>query len=139
MSRLERYRGLSPPGRKIVWQSLILLPAAAMLVAMCGLASTTPIFRRLRAPRQDSALSPTEAARVVSAVATLLRVGCLPKAVVLCHVLRNCGKRLEIRLGVAPPAGALLSAHAWVELDGIPLNESAHVLERYHALPPLAG
>jgi hypothetical protein len=58
---------------------------------------------------------------------------------VLWHFLRDRAAPAEIRLGVAKCADGSLSAHAWVEFGGSPLNEGADLFERYAALPSLAG
>ena len=53
--------------------------------------------------------------------------------------MRDRGALSEIRLGVAKLADGSLSAHAWVEFGGAPLNERTDLLDRYAALPALAG
>ena len=141
MRRLQKYLALTPAGRAIVLRSLLLLPMVAMLVRARGMALTTAWLGRLgrRAERDPGALAPREIARLVNAAASILGARCLPRSLVLCHLLRNRGIPAEIRLGVSKLADGNLSAHAWVELDGLPLNDGPDVFERYAALPSSAA
>ena len=50
------------------------------------------------------------------------RTKCLPRAVVLWALLQRHGFDAEVQLGVRQ-AGRGLEAHAWVELDGVSLDE----------------
>lgn len=60
------------------------------------------------------------------------RIGCLPRSLVLCSLLRELGEPAEVRIGVRREAGQL-RAHAWVVLRGEVLGE---VLEPgWQALP----
>ena len=140
MRRLRKYLALTPAGRAIVLRSLLLLPVAAALLRTRGMARTTALLERLgnRAERDPGTLAPPEIARLVSAAASMLRARCLARSLVLCHLLRQRGRSTEIRLGVSKLADGKLSAHAWVELDGVPLNDGADVFERYAALPSSA-
>jgi len=134
---LKGYLALPGPGRKLAWRCLLLLPMASTLLGIFGLAATAGFFGRLSRKTADhrNALVPTEVARVVNGTAALLRAACLPRSVVLCILLRNRGKSAEIRLGVSRAADGEFLAHAWVELDGCPLNEPADLLDRYHSMP----
>lgn len=137
MRRLRKYLALTPGGRALVLRSLLLLPAVAMLLRARGMGRATAFLRRIerRARHDPEALAPREAARLVDAAASVLRLSCLPRALVLCHHLRSRGMAAEIRLGVSRPGDGDFSAHAWVELDRLPLNGSTDVLERYAVLP----
>ncbi len=140
MRRLQKYLALSPPGRAIVLRSLLLLPMVAVLLRARGMARTTALLGRLgrRAAHNPDTLAPPEIARLVNAAGSILGARCLPRSMVLCHLLRHRGIPAEIRLGVSSLADSKLSAHAWVELEGLPLNDGADVLERYAALPSSA-
>ena len=80
-------------------------------------------------------MEPREIARLVHGVAALLRIGCLPRALVLLRFLDCYGERINLRFGVLKPPEGALEAHAWIELDGAALGESAGLLERYAVLP----
>lgn len=141
MKRLRKYLALSPAGRAIVLRSLLLLPAVAALLRVRGMERTCAWLARFGAVAvgDASALAPREIATLVGAAGALLRARCLPRSLVLWYFLRDRAASAEVRLGVAKRADGGLSAHAWVEFGGTPLNEAADLFERYAVLPSLAG
>lgn len=141
MRRLRKYLALSPAGRAIVLRSLLLLPVVASLLKARGMECTRAWLERLGpfAAGDTSTLYAREIATLVGAAASLLRTQCLPRSLVLWHFLRDRSARVEVRLGVTKLVDGSLSAHAWVEFDGLPLNDGPDVFERYAALPSLAG
>lgn len=58
-------------------------------------------------------------------------VDCVAESLFLEAVLRHDGLSPKLRLGVDPINPS--SAHAWVEVDGKPVNETADVVERWAA------
>ena len=96
-------------------------------------------LRRALQPAADRGIgsSPGDAEHVARRIARAARAvpgsRCLDRALVLTETLRGRGAAAALRLGVRREAGAL-RAHAWVELDGCPLGESAAALA---ALAPL--
>lgn len=139
MSRIRKYFALTPVERALVRRSLVLLPVVTLLLRACGMERTCMWLRRLAPPAAGVPLSPDKTAFLVGAAASNLRTRCLPRSLVLLHFLRAHGSRAEVRLGVAKLADGSLSAHAWVELDGVPLNDGPDVAERYAALPSHEG
>jgi hypothetical protein len=137
MRRLRKYLALAPAARAMVLRSLLLLPVVALLLRARGMERTRAWLGRLGslATGDASALSPRDIAILVGAAASLLQSRCLPRSLLLWHFLRDRGASAEIRLGVTKLADGNLSAHAWVEFDGLPLNDGPDVLERYEALP----
>lgn len=136
MRRLRKYFALTPAGRSIVLRSLLLLPLVAGLLRVRGMAGASALLGRLerRTERRDGTPAAQEIARLVDAAASFLGAQCLSRSLVLCHLLRSRGLPAEIRLGVSTPGDGKLIAHAWVELDGLPLNDGADVSRRYAAL-----
>ncbi len=55
---------------------------------------------------------------------------CLVRSVALLGVLRRRGIAAELRIGVGAASPAL-EAHAWVEVGGVPINDSDDVTTRY--------
>jgi hypothetical protein len=141
VKRLRKYLALSPAGRAIVLRSLLLLPAVAALLRVRGMERTCARLTRLGAVAAGDAstLAPREIAALVGAAGALLRARCLARSLVLWYFLRDRAASVEVRLGVAKRADGGLSAHAWVEFGGSPLNEGADLFERYAVLPSLAG
>ena len=136
MKRLRKYLALSPTGRAIVLRSLFLLPVVSLLLKARGMKCARAWLRRSgRFAGRTSEFAPGEIAALVGAAASLLQARCLPRSLVLCQLLRDRGSSAEIRLGVAKPADGLLSAHAWVEVDGFALNDGLDVDARYSVLP----
>ncbi len=85
----------------------------------------------------DSALEKArQAARMVSIAAahTLCQTSCLDRSLVLCVLLRRMGIDADLHLGVKKDGG-VFSAHAWVELDGEVINDTADVRERFAPFP----
>lgn len=60
----------------------------------------------------------------------LVPVPCLSRTVALARVMARRGVRTEIRVGVRTIDGRL-DAHAWVVLDGRPLNDDEATVGRY--------
>jgi hypothetical protein len=61
---------------------------------------------------------------------------CLRQSLALWWLLRRRGVTAELRIGVGKEEEQIL-AHAWVELHGNPINDSASVAEQYAAYPVL--
>lgn len=140
MRRLRKYFALSRAGRAVVLRSLYLLVVVATLLKARGMQRTRAWLERRGSFATDDMikLAPSEIAMLVGAAASLLRARCLPRSLVLWHFLRARGTSAEIRLGVTKLADGSLSAHAWVEFEGLSLSDGPGVLERYVALPALA-
>ena len=141
MNRLRRswraFRSLSWAERWILARTLGLLPIAVVSLRLLG-------FRRTQAlllPASDSATARTDQpvaealTRVVQGAApwSPLPANCLPRALVLCRLLRREGLQAELRLGVGKPEGEF-SAHAWVEHAGRALAEPEGSGRRFAAL-----
>lgn len=84
---------------------------------------------RPRAGRARAAAAPDrrEAIRLAGAVVRVLRLlptdsRCLVRSLVVLAILAERGCYAELVIGVLP--GERLAAHAWVELDGLPLLEA---------------
>ena len=60
------------------------------------------------------------------------RSKCLEQSVAGLILLRRRGVPVEMRLGVQPYP---FSAHAWLELEGVPVTESPEVVGNYALLP----
>ena len=57
-------------------------------------------------------------------------VTCLTRSLLLRWLLRRCGIGSELRIGVQLAQGRL-DAHAWVEYEGIPINDAQDVAQRF--------
>jgi hypothetical protein len=59
-----------------------------------------------------------------------IHLNCLPKSMALWWWLQRQGIGADLRIGVTPKTGGL-EAHAWVEFQGVPLNDQDDVHERF--------
>jgi hypothetical protein len=131
---LEAARGLSRSERRelvrawaelpAVWVWLRFLPPRRLLRTSGGSPGTTP-------GSCCDAADGRRAARLVNAAARYspFPATCLTRSIVLARLLRRRGAAAEIRIGVLRDGSSL--AHAWVEVDGEPVNDTADVAERH--------
>ena len=139
MNRLRKFAALSPAARRVFLYSLFLIAVVALGIRVCAVARCTRFlssFGRLTR-RVNGALSPRETARLVVAAGSVVRARCLPRTLVLGHILTVSGASVAVRLGVSVCAGGDLSAHAWIELDGVPIADEPDVLDRYATFAPI--
>jgi hypothetical protein len=132
LGRLAAYRGLPAEEKRIVPWAVLLVAMARLAAARVGVPRTRRAAARL-APR--SSLSSRRLACVVAASARALPgpSACLSRAIALEALLRAAGHGAELRIGVAPrPDRGGVDAHAWVEVDGVALDEGA---SPYVAMP----
>jgi Transglutaminase-like superfamily len=57
----------------------------------------------------------------------LLKGSCLVRSIVLKCALAELGIRTELRIGVHKNSVAVLAAHAWLEMNGEPINDRADI------------
>jgi hypothetical protein len=107
----------------------VIVRAVALSLRLFGYAWTARALRHRFARR---GLTPFSAEHVARAAAGILPVGCLPRALVAAAILENRGDQVAVRIGVRRDGGAL-SAHAWVERDGVPIAEPEGIAARFAA------
>jgi len=117
------------------------LAFASVLVRLFGMQRGWAILRRLadrRIPYPHTALSRTmitqALVRDVTAVAARspFRSRCLARSLFLAASLRRQGIAASVCIGVRGNDG--FDAHAWVEIDARPINDTADVTTRYATL-----
>jgi hypothetical protein len=128
-----------------------LLAQAFLTLPLIAVGLVWPGFRRLQAwlvrwqrPACPPASEPGAGqwpqawvtARMVRIAAryNLIRLNCLPQSLALWWLLHRQGISSDLRIGVIPKAGGL-EAHAWVEFQGVPLNDQDDVRERFAPFP----
>ena len=67
------------------------------------------------------------------------RATCLTRSLVLLRELRRSGLTGELRIGVRSVVGGRLDAHAWVECDGVPINDRLDIAADFVAFAPLTS
>jgi Transglutaminase-like superfamily len=143
METWRRYSALSAPERRLVRESAVCLTATWIALRLIG-------FRRMRDRIENSSklkqtappAANTEAqlstarsvARAESSAARHLffSPNCLVQSLALISMLRRHGVESDLRIGARNDAGKF-QAHAWVELNGIVLNDT--VGEHSHFVP----
>ena len=121
-----------------VAQSMLLLPSVRVLLWTRGYHRTMRLLstRVQPGPSGGSAEVPDPVAEIASAVTTVARLTpfrsrCLARSITIWSLCRRRGHDTDVVIGVAPPEGGRLPAHAWVEYRGMPLNDTADVRTRY--------
>lgn len=82
----------------------------------------------------DAVTSPRLTARVLDWGPRLLRIdsrSCLARSLVLAWLLRSRGVDAHVRIGF--DSAILQAGHAWVEVNGAPVNDDSSVRDRYVA------
>jgi hypothetical protein len=141
MRDLAKLRALTGAERRLLIVSCMATPLVALGFSLFG-------FRRVHAvmsrwPRPAGTPFPTaeaawararSAARVVSIAAGSgpVRATCLRRSLLLWWLLRRDGIETSLRVGVNRDGGTL-SAHAWVEYRGRPLNDAEDIAARFPA------
>lgn len=140
MRRLRAFLALAPGERRALLRAWGWIWASRAGLRIFGLARTLHAWRR---PARPGAAWPA-AARWIGIAGRRCPGGdnCLVRSLALLGLLRDAGIAAELRVGVGPTAPPL-DAHAWVEVDGVPVNDAPDVAARYapfgdlHALPAL--
>jgi hypothetical protein len=138
MNRWRRYRRLTPEDRRTLLRAIFFLPLTAMGLRIFGLRRWRSLLERRdassrRVPSSQELQTPAlRTARMVAAASRegLVKGNCLSQSLVLWFLLRRAGASPDLRIGVQRDSD-LLKAHAWVELQGTILNDSADVEQRY--------
>jgi len=133
---ISTYRALSGREQKVLLASLVLLPLFWLGLRLVGLQSfqawldRSPIARRAPLNQPEAAALGVAVNRAANHV--FGTVTCLTRSLLLRWLLRRYGTASDLRIGVRFDDGELL-AHAWVEQDGIPINDRPEVVARYAA------
>jgi hypothetical protein len=136
--RFQQWRALQPWERRLLIKLFFLLPLTRLALNVAG-------FKRARRmaeldlPCDSTQIDPAAMARAqryAQLTAIAARHGihpatCLLQSLALCWLLRRRGLPAIIRIGVRPSAEPL-QAHAWVELDEIPLGQP---VDEYQTFP----
>lgn len=135
---MSRPAELRPPS---LAATAALLTAVRLGLRTVGFGRVLTLARRWADPRgrevvvERAALEPVVERVAMAAAFFPGRAECLEQSLTLYLLLRRRGVAVELRLGVQPYPFA---AHAWVEHDGVPLNDRAEMLTSYVRLPSFA-
>jgi hypothetical protein len=138
--RFRRVRSLNAHQWRIVARAAVLVPLVKVRLRRGGFGTTLERLARSATAAIDETITPDEAVAIgretalaVGLVAHRPIVGdqCLGRSLVTWSLLRREGIDSTLVVGAEPPAGDVLSAHAWVEVAGVPVNERADVRKRF--------
>lgn len=139
--QLQRYRALDPEARKMFLRAAALLPVVKASLRLRGFKKTRESLEErqrresVRAAQTGSAPEQVlRTSRMVRAAAHWATVGasCLEESLTLWHLLRKQGHAARLRIGVRKTAEKF-EAHAWVEHEGVALNQIEEIHRHYAA------
>lgn len=133
----RRFAALTPPERGLVLRAAILLPLMAVgrrlvrFKRLQGLVAWLFPLTSRPAPVTET-LAAQRIARAVSIAARhgIVRANCLERSLVLWGLLRRAGIPSALQLGARVTQGRF-EAHAWVDIDGVAVNDAPDVRERF--------
>jgi hypothetical protein len=139
----RKWATLSWRERRLLAQSVVLLPSTVVGLRLTGYDRTRRVVHRLMGrgrrapvpPRGEAEERIAETVRMVAVAAARVPLGsaCLAQSLTLSTLLARQGIDSEVVIAVRP-GGAPLDAHAWVEHRGEPLNETKEVVATYARL-----
>jgi hypothetical protein len=129
---LQRFKALEPPARGLFLRATALLPLIAISLRLRGFRATQSRLQTYlsKAELESSTFLPTApdrralTARMVRSAAyrSLGSATCLEQSLALWWLLGRQGIASSVRIGTRKD-GEKFEAHAWVECDGVALNE----------------
>src|SRR5690348_11471791 len=136
LKSLRRFSALERTAQTLFLRAVVMLPFVALSLKFRGFEATRSTLRKALShatPQKDSASLNRPIALTAHMVNAADRHGlvhpsCLVKSLTLWWLLGRQGIPSELRVGVRKEGGNL-EAHAWVEREGIALNEPE---ERHH-------
>ena len=145
MSKWEKFKNLSLWELWLLCKAFFLLPITALGLRLMGFkAVRSALSCGLPAPVYSTDAGAMDRAQKIAKMVQVAvvygRFGatCLPRSMVLWRFLQRQGIGCDLRLGARRENGNF-EAHAWVEVDGVALNETADVGERFKLLEPEEG
>jgi transglutaminase superfamily protein len=136
LESLRRFSALERPAQALFLRALVMLPGVGLSLKLRGFEATRSTLRKAvshATPQKHSDSLNKQIALTAHMVNAADRHGlvhpsCLVKSLTLWWLLGRQGITSELRVGVRKEGGNL-EAHAWVEREGIALNEPE---ERHH-------
>lgn len=136
MNKFRKFLALSGSERITFLLAVVLLPILYVDLRLNGFER---VLARAGKPRPGSTsinMDPLayaeQTAAIVNTAARLIlrREACLERSILLWRLLRRKGIDSDLRIGVTKES-AILQAHAWVEMDSVPINDPADLEERF--------
>ena len=137
--RLRRYRALDAESRALFWRAVRLLPHIAISLRLRGYARTEASLQARLITHPGGVLKEPVVAVAISKTARMVRSAshfgpfqatCLAQSLALWLLLQQQGIASTIKIGVRKNVNHV-EAHAWVERDGVAINETDAVHQHY--------
>lgn len=140
LERLRRFSALGQPAQMLFLRALLLLPAVSLSLKLRGFQATRATLQKVLSASVPQPLSDavsqcvTLTARMVNAADRhgLVHPSCLAKSLTLWWLLGHQGITSSLRIGIRKE-NEKLQAHAWVEREGVALNEPEEHHRHYAA------
>jgi hypothetical protein len=133
-----RYRALDPEARRLFWRAVRLLAVIGVSLRLRGFQQTKARLRKKlpvpAAEHQGTADALQKTCRMVKAAAHYGpgHPTCLEQSLALWFLLQRQGIPAQLRIGVRK-LPEKFEAHAWVECDGVALNQGEEIHRHYAA------
>ncbi len=133
---LQRLRDLPGPERRDLLAAAWRLPLAHISMRLLGLRRSQRLLGRLSAragtPPVEKWQRRAVALRRVGA--RLPGVHCLSRSLCLWCWMRRSGLDPELRIGVRRGEQGAIESHSWVDLEGVPVDESPDVVTAFRVV-----
>jgi hypothetical protein len=138
--KLRRFARLPAADQRVLVGSAVLLPVAWLALRTLGLRRLERRMHGLPGAHESKATF-AEVQNWGSLVNLAARhhplpMTCLTRSIFLLWLMRRRGVDGQLRIGVRLDQG--FSAHAWVELDGEPVNDAPDVARHFAVMPGLS-
>ena len=132
--RVAQFRALSHADRLVFLSSAARLPLIWLALRLMGLAQLQALLQRGHLPTATPLHLPDiqRLGALVNTAAchTPFPATCLSRSLLLVWLLNRRGVKSDLRIGVRL-TGGLLEAHAWVECNGVPVNDRPDVIGQF--------
>lgn len=137
----QRYRALDPEARKLFGRAATLLPLIALSLRLRGFKKTKETLQKKltrnfpqETEKEKTAETVQNTCRMVKAAAHygIYRPTCLVESLTLWYLLQSQRISAGLRIGVRK-LPEKFEAHAWVECQGVPLNQTEQMHQHYAA------
>ena len=143
MSNWRKFVHLTRQEKKLLLQALLLLPLVHALLALSGYRRLVRFIQEKISVRpskepltQDEKIQRASATALIVSIAAaygLYRASCLRRSLVLLILLRRQGISAQLCFGARRNTQAL-EAHAWVEVDGVVVNDRLDISQQFAPL-----
>jgi Transglutaminase-like superfamily len=138
--RLRRFSALERPAQSMFLRAIMLLPLVSLSLRWRGFRATRVALERFLSAanqEQDFAAASRRAALIAHMVNVadwrgLVQASCLAKSLTLWWLLGRQGITSDLRIGIRKD-NEKFEAHAWVERNGVALNEPEEHHRHYAA------